>query len=129
MVSVYSELTFAGTAPRPRRTSSNESTENVLVTPEPASVQPSTLKLVLFSGAGGVKPVYEDCTHATRACVDCKRHLADSINGYLKDFRERREGIKARPGYVQEILNEGGKKARAIAQETIAEAYEKMGLS
>ena len=55
--------------------------------------------------------------------------MADSINDYLKDLRERREEIKARTGYVQEILHEGGKRARAIAQETIAEVYEKMGLS
>jgi len=82
----------------------------------------------IFSGAEATQTVYEECTTATRGCVDCKRHLADSINDYLKDFRERREEIKARPGYVQEILHEGGKKARAIAQETIAEVYEKMGL-
>ena len=60
--------------------------------------------------------------------MDCKRHIADSINDYLKELRERREDFKARPGYVQEILHEGGKKARAIAKETMAEVYEKMGL-
>ena len=82
----------------------------------------------IFSGAEATQTVYNECTTAARGCVDCKRHLADSINDYLKDLRERREEIKARPGYVQEILQEGGKRARAIAQETIAEVYEKMGL-
>ena len=37
--------------------------------------------------------------------------------------------IQARPGYVKEILHEGGKRARRIAQETIAEVYDKMGLA
>ena len=82
----------------------------------------------IFSGAEATSTVYDECTTAARGCVDCKRHLADSINDYLKDFRERRSDIKSRPGYVQEILHEGGKKARAIAVETIAEVYEKMGL-
>ena len=82
----------------------------------------------IFSGAEATQTVYDECTTAARGCVDCKRHLADSINDYLKDLRERREEIKARPGYVQEILHEGGKRARAIAKETIAEVYEKMGL-
>ena len=82
----------------------------------------------IFSGEEATKPVYSECTTAQRGCVDCKRHLADSINEYLKDFRARREDIKARPGYVQEVLHEGGKKARAIAVETMAEVYEKMGL-
>ena len=82
----------------------------------------------IFSGAEATATVYNECTTAQRGCVDCKRHLADSINDYLKDLRARREEIKARSGYVQEILNEGGQKARAIAVETIGEVYEKMGL-
>ena len=83
----------------------------------------------IFSGASDVNTVYDECVTAARGCVDCKRHVADSINDYLKELRERREEIKSKPGYVQEILHEGGKKARAIAVETINEVYEKMGLS
>ena len=83
----------------------------------------------IFSGADAVKAVYDECTTATRGCVDCKRQVADSLNDYLKELRERREAIKSKSGYVQEILHEGGKKARAIAKETIAEVYDKMGLS
>jgi tryptophanyl-tRNA synthetase len=83
----------------------------------------------IFSSPDAVKTVYDECTTATRGCVDCKRHVADSLNDYLKELRERREEIKSKPGYVQEILHEGGKKARAIAKETIAEVYDKMGLS
>jgi tryptophanyl-tRNA synthetase len=82
----------------------------------------------IFSGAEAASTVYTECTTAQRGCVDCKRHIADSINNYLKDLRERRREFKARPGYVQEILHEGGKKAKAIAVETLAEVYEKMGL-
>ena len=83
----------------------------------------------IFSGADAVKAVYDECTTAARGCVDCKRQVADSLNDYLKELRERREEIKSKSGYVQEILHEGGKKARAIAKETIAEVYDKMGLS
>ncbi|MDA0264611.1 MAG: tryptophan--tRNA ligase [Chloroflexi bacterium] len=82
----------------------------------------------IFSGADASSTVYSECTTAQRGCVDCKRHLAGSINEYLRELRERREDIKAKPGYVQEVLHEGGKKARAIAVETMAEVYEKMGL-
>ena len=83
----------------------------------------------IFSGADAVKAVYDECTTAARGCVDCKSQVADSLNDYLKELRERREEIKSKSGYVQEILHEGGKKARAIAKETIAEVYDKMGLS
>jgi len=83
----------------------------------------------IFGGAETTATIYEECTTAKRGCVDCKRQLADNINDYLSELRERRADIKARPGYVQEILYEGGKRARTIAQETIAEVYDKMGLS
>ena len=83
----------------------------------------------IFSGINATAAVYEECTTAKRGCVDCKRHLADNINEYLSELRERRADIQARPGYVQEILHEGGKRARRIAQETIAEVYDKMGLA
>ena len=83
----------------------------------------------IFSGPEAVKTVYDECTAATRGCVDCKRHIADNLNDYLRELRERREDLKATPGYVQEILHEGGKKARTIAIETLAEVYYKMGLS
>ena len=82
-----------------------------------------------FSPAADVNAVYDECTTAQRGCVDCKRQLAGSINDFLEPMRERRRQYESRPGYVREILHEGGKKARAVAVETIGEVYEKMGLS
>ena len=43
-----------------------------------------------FSPAGDIVTIREECTTAARGCVDCKRHLAASINSYLEPFRERR---------------------------------------
>ena len=83
----------------------------------------------LFSASEEVNTVYEECTTAQRGCVDCKRHLARSINTFLEPMRERRREFEKRPGYVREILDEGGKKARAIAQVTIEEVYQRMGLA
>jgi tryptophanyl-tRNA synthetase len=82
----------------------------------------------LFSPPDEVGTVYEECTTAARGCVDCKRHLAANINKYLEPLRERRQEYQQRPGYVKEVLEDGGKKARVIAQQTIGEVYEKMGL-
>jgi tryptophanyl-tRNA synthetase len=61
--------------------------------------------------------------------VDCKRHLAANINKYLEPLRERRQEFQKRPDYVKEILEDGGKKARVIAQQTMSEVYERMGLA
>jgi tryptophanyl-tRNA synthetase len=83
----------------------------------------------LFSPPDEVGTVYQECTTAARGCVDCKRHLAANINKYLEPLRERRQEYQQRPDYVKEVLEDGGKKARVIAQETMAEVYQKMGLA
>ena len=83
----------------------------------------------IFSPAGEVDTVYNECTTAQRGCVDCKRHLSDSINSYLEAFRERRREYEARPGFVQDVLEDGAKQARAMARRTLEEVYQKMGLA
>ncbi len=83
----------------------------------------------LFSPADEVNQVYRECAGAQRGCVDCKRHLAANINAFLEPLRERRRELEERPGFVKEVLAEGGKQARAIARQTIGEVYEKMGLA
>ena len=83
----------------------------------------------MFSTPSAVSSVYSECTTAARGCVDCKRQLAGSINEFLEPMRERRREFESRPGYVREILDEGGKRARSIATRTMEEVYEKMGLA
>jgi tryptophanyl-tRNA synthetase len=83
----------------------------------------------LFSPPDEVNTVYEECTTAKRGCVDCKRHLATNINKYLEPLRERRRELEKCPHYVKDVLKDGGNQARAIAQKTIEETYQKMGLA
>ncbi len=82
-----------------------------------------------FSPPDEVNTVYQECTTAQRGCVDCKRHLAQNINRWLEPLRDRRQEFEKRPDYVREVLEEGGKQARAIAKKTIEEVYERMGLA
>jgi tryptophanyl-tRNA synthetase len=68
------------------------------------------------------------CRGASIGCVECKDLLAEGINRDLAPFRERRAEIARRPGYVDEVLVDGARRAHAIARETIKEVREKMGL-
>ena len=61
--------------------------------------------------------------------VEVKRKLVAALNGFLDPIRERRAQYEARPGFVEEILREGTRKAAAIAEQTLAEAREAMGLN
>jgi tryptophanyl-tRNA synthetase len=82
----------------------------------------------LFSTAAEVQTVYDECTTAKRGCVDCKAHLADNINKALAPMRERRARYAQRPEMVDEVLADGARRARAIAQVTMAEVRERVGL-
>ncbi len=69
-----------------------------------------------------------ECRAAGIGCVDCKELLAQGINRALQPFRERRAIVAARPGYVEEVLADGARRARVIATETLREVKGKMGL-
>ena len=78
---------------------------------------------------GKLDGIYQGCVTAGIGCVDDKIVLADGINTYLAEFRERRREFSAKPGYVAEVLAAGAVRARAVATETIREVYDKMGLA
>jgi len=61
--------------------------------------------------------------------IELKEVLASEIARYLAPIREKREAIIKKPKLIEEILEEGSQKARQIAQKTLKEVKEKMGLS
>jgi tryptophanyl-tRNA synthetase len=52
--------------------------------------------------------------------VEVKTKLAKALNTHLEPMRSRRADIMANPSALREILHEGSRKARTIAQETMA---------
>lgn len=65
--------------------------------------------------------VREWCTKAQRGCIDCKKQLAEGMIAYLEPMREKRAVLEKDRDYVRDVLNDGAKRARAIAQKTMAE--------
>lgn len=57
-----------------------------------------------------------------------KRILFDYLMETLRPIRERAEALKKDPDYVMDALLEGAKRARAVAQATMEEVREKVGL-
>jgi tryptophanyl-tRNA synthetase len=51
--------------------------------------------------------------------VEVKNKLAKALSVYLEPIRARRAGVLAKPGMVREILYEGSKKARLVAEQTM----------
>jgi tryptophanyl-tRNA synthetase len=71
---------------------------------------------------------YKECTTAQRGCIDCKKILMESFDRELVPLRIKRAELEARPAKVREALAEGASKARRIAQETMREVRDAMGL-
>jgi tryptophanyl-tRNA synthetase len=60
--------------------------------------------------------------------VEVKRRLVKTLNRYLTPLRDKRREFAARPDSVWDVLREGTAHARPLAQATVAEVKEKMGL-
>lgn len=63
--------------------------------------------------------VRDRCEGAAVGCTECKKNLADMLSAYLEPIRTRRN--KLTDSDIKEILNQGQKKARAAASETMDE--------
>jgi len=61
--------------------------------------------------------------------VEVKTKLANALNVMLDPIRERRRAALAKPGDLREILVEGSRRARVVAQETMARVRDAVKLS
>lgn len=82
----------------------------------------------LFSSPDEIAMVNRDCRSAALGCVDCKKLFAKNLNSHLEPFRAKRTELASKPGYVQDVLDEGAKRARTIAEKTIQEVREAIQL-
>jgi tryptophanyl-tRNA synthetase len=81
-----------------------------------------------FSSEATVAEVDANCRGAQWGCIDCKKVLHANMVAELTPIRERAATLMASPSIVADALDHGAAKARVVAQQTIAETKEKMGL-
>ena len=75
-----------------------------------------------------VAEIEEVCKAGRIGCVACKKKLAAVIDSLLEPMRERRKKWEKEPGLIDQILIDGTKRARAVAQETMDQVKEVMHL-
>jgi tryptophanyl-tRNA synthetase len=75
-----------------------------------------------------VPMIDRECRAAGIGCVDCKKILAKNINAHLESFRAKRADLARDPQQVWDILNDGAQRARNIAEQTLAEVKDAVGL-
>jgi tryptophanyl-tRNA synthetase len=59
---------------------------------------------------------------------ELKETLAKNISEYFQNFREKKKELLGRPEELAKILAQGAQKAKKIAQETLLEVKERIGL-
>jgi len=82
----------------------------------------------IFSSGEEVSMVNVECRRAGIGCVDCKKMLARNMNTYFDPFRTRREQLAQNPQAVWDVLHDGARRARAIAEKTMVEVRDAIGL-
>ena len=61
--------------------------------------------------------------------VEVKTKLAKALNAHLDPIRQRRAAVRAEPDRLREIMVEGSRRARSIADETMRRVREAMKIS
>ena len=79
--------------------------------------------------AGEAQAIATRCRAGELACVPDKKHLAEVMVRALAPLRERREKWLSKPDAVRDVIEDGNRRARAIAAATMEEVRNAMGLT
>ena len=82
----------------------------------------------IYSPEDMVSMINEECRKAEIGCVACKRMMAKNLVKALQPIREKRNELDSRPDMVKEIIDKGNKSAKSIAEQTMAEVNEVIGI-
>ena len=82
----------------------------------------------VYSGQETRDWVVKGCTSAGIGCLECKQPVIDAILAEQEPMRERAQQYMDDPSLVRAIVADGCDKARKLAQETMRDVREAMGL-
>ena len=82
----------------------------------------------IFTSAAEREMVATNCRTAGWGCLDCKDVLLRHMVPPLEKIRERRQAFAEKPDTIRQVLFEGSRRARAIAQQTMTEVRDAVKL-
>lgn len=83
---------------------------------------------LVYSDEDTKRWAYEGCITADIGCLDCKQPVIDAILTEQRPMHERARMYEEEPSLVRNIIADGCEKADKLAQETMREVREAMGL-
>lgn len=84
---------------------------------------------LVYSDEEKKKWAHNGCTTAGIGCLDCKQPVIEAIQAELAPMRERAQAYLDDPTLVRNIVADGCEKARKLAEETMRDVREAMGLT
>jgi tryptophanyl-tRNA synthetase len=82
----------------------------------------------IFSDEQEQAEVAEGCRTASIGCIDCKEILIKNMFKVLEPIWQRRNELVGRSEFLRDIVQDGAKKAKEIASETVKDVMKAMGL-
>ncbi len=76
----------------------------------------------IYSSDTDVAAIQRDCPLAQIGCVECKKRLLERLNEQLQPIHERQDYYRANRSEVEAVIEDGNRRARQIAAETMAAA-------
>ena len=83
----------------------------------------------MYSDADTREWVQKGCRSAGIGCLECKQPVIEAIQRELAPMRERAQVYLDDPTLVKNIVADGCERARRLAEETMREVREAMGLA
>lgn len=80
----------------------------------------------IYSEATVIAQVDRDCRTAAIGCIDCKKQVADAMVGRMQPVWDTRTKLTKTPEQVEEIVQEGSKRAAEVAGKTLEEVKDAM---
>jgi tryptophanyl-tRNA synthetase len=80
----------------------------------------------IFSPASVQARINTECRTAGIGCIDCKKLVADRIVERMAPIWDARASLVQHPARLDEIVQEGSRKAGDVARRTLAEVTEAM---
>ena len=84
---------------------------------------------LVYSDAQRKQWVRQGCRSAGIGCLECKQPVIESIQAELKPMRERAQRYLDDPTLARSIIADGCEKAQKLAEETMRDVREVMGLN
>jgi tryptophanyl-tRNA synthetase len=132
----------------PTKKMSKTGDEALLLDDEPAEIHRKLKKAVTASVSGGKSAGEENLllllahfgkadeiayfadqqAAGTLKYSELKEALAKNVSDYFVEFREKKKEILAKPDYLAQVLGDGATKARQVANQTLMEVKQRIGL-